>query len=149
MKISSAINILNKIDKINSFLILVKLKFQDDKASLQKVENAQKITEKVLINMALDFEHKLYKETPKNSLAALRIYDELEKVSRLLIDRFLEPKIKDYYLLERDLFSIIAITQNDQYLAKSSLDLDLSSADENDIKKLKEKILLIKSENCS
>jgi hypothetical protein len=147
MKISLALEIINKIDKINNFFLLVELKFQENETGLQKVKYIQKIIRDILINLVVDFDQKLSGETSKNKFTTIKIYDEFEKIMKVLADRFIAKKMENYHLLERDLLGIIAISRNQEYLPKSSLNLSVADANEDDIKKLKEKILLIKSEN--
>ena len=145
MNITSALEALNKLDRINRFLILIEIKFMGEENSKKKIKSAQIILGKILLNLAFAFDKNLNGNSSENEILEMpkeKISEEIFTLFKVFSDWFFVSEIKSFYVLRQDLQDVHSVIK--AYEAQPSLDFLDENSDE--IKTLKEKILLILSE---
>lgn len=139
MNITAALDLLNGMDEANNFLLLACIKFSDDQENFKTVSSAQKLLAQALTDLVFDLGQQLqgFSELPNPD----KISNPLCLALEILSASGLAEKIKSFEKLIGDFQKIIDLARF--YEEQRGFDI---AGDFGDIKKLREKILLIKAE---
>lgn len=138
---TSTLTILDKLDRLTNFLFLVERKFSDNvDPSTSGIKSIKDLLRESLIMFVGLIERD---EGYLSDDEIKRIADKINIAKEICCQCSLEEKIKNYKSLERDFVFL-------SDLFKDSLDVRtiILTKHDNEILKIKEKILLIKSESC-